>query len=61
MLLHPEVQKRAQAEIDEVIGTDRLPVYTDCPNLPFTEAIMREVLRWHPPVPTGVYIADTHF
>ena len=53
MVLHPDVQKKAQAEIDSVIGTDRLPVYGDRPKLPFIEAIMKEVLRWYPPVPLG--------
>lgn len=29
MLLHPEVQKKAQEELDRVIGRDRLPELSD--------------------------------
>ncbi|KAL4062156.1 cytochrome P450 [Scleroderma citrinum] len=47
MTLFPEAQKKAQAEIDAVIGTDRLPSYTDRESLPFVQAIVKEVLRWH--------------
>ena len=53
MLLHPEAQKRAQEEIDRVIGSTRLPNYADRPNMPFVDGVMREVLRWHAPVAIG--------
>ncbi|KAA1473745.1 cytochrome P450 [Dentipellis sp. KUC8613] len=46
LLLHPQVQRRAQKEIDTVVGRDRLPGYEDCNSLPYTEALYREVLRW---------------
>ncbi|KAF5314926.1 hypothetical protein D9619_007168 [Psilocybe cf. subviscida] len=48
------VQRKAQEEIDRVVGTDRLPTYDDWESLPYTEAIMREVLRWRPVLPLGV-------
>ncbi|KJA22841.1 hypothetical protein HYPSUDRAFT_66808 [Hypholoma sublateritium FD-334 SS-4] len=51
---HPEVQIRAQKELDSVIGTDRLPGFDDRPYLPFIEAIYREVLRWRPPTMLGL-------
>jgi len=54
MLLHPEVRLRAQTEIDAVVGPDRLPSLSDRPNLPYVEAILKEVLRLHPVVPLGV-------
>lgn len=54
-VLHPDVQKKAQEEIDRVVGKDRLPSYTDRPNLPYVEAVMREALRWHPPVSLSMY------
>ena len=54
MTLHPEVQKRAQKEIDDVVGTDRLPTSTDRDRLPYCEAVMKEVFRWHPVVPLGL-------
>lgn len=53
MTLHPEVQKRAQREIDDVVGADRLPTSTDRERLPYCEAIVKEVFRWHPVVPLG--------
>ena len=51
---HPEVQIRAQKELDSVIGTDRLPGFEDRPHLSFIEAIYREVLRWRPPTMLGL-------
>ncbi|KAL5525100.1 hypothetical protein ACEPAF_8969 [Sanghuangporus sanghuang] len=54
MACHPEVVKRAQAEIDQVIGTDRLPTHDDRPNLPYLECILKEIYRTNPPLPMGV-------
>jgi len=54
MLIHPDVQKRAQAEIDQLLGPDKRPTLDDRPSLPFIEAIYLETLRWHPAVPLGV-------
>ena len=51
MVEHPHVWKRAQAEIDAVVGTDRLPEFDDRPSLPYVDAIIREVLRWRPVFP----------
>ena len=53
MVLHPEVQAKAWEEIDQVVGTDRLPEFTDRPNLPYVEAICLETFRWLPVVPSG--------
>ncbi|KAF9011764.1 cytochrome P450 [Cyathus striatus] len=54
MTLYPEVQAKAQAELDAVIGNDRLPSFHDRDNLPYCNALVLEVLRWHAVVPTGV-------
>ena len=54
MALHPEIQKKAQAEIDTVVGNDRLPSLSDRGSLPYTEAIVCELLRWNPVTPLGV-------
>ena len=54
MVLHPNVQQTAQVEIDRVVGTGRLPQFTDRPTLPYVEAVYRELLRWAPPFPLNV-------
>ncbi|KAG8212969.1 cytochrome P450 [Butyriboletus roseoflavus] len=54
MLLYPEVQAKAQAEIDSVIGSDRLPHFDDRVQLPYVDAILRELVRWNPVVPLGI-------
>ncbi|KAF5634252.1 oxidoreductase [Fusarium sp. NRRL 52700] len=53
VLLYPKVQKKAQEEIDRIIGDSRLPSCTDKPNLPYINATAREVLRWHTLAPMG--------
>jgi cytochrome P450 len=57
MVLNPDVQKKAQEEIDRVVGNDRLPNFDDRDSLIYVEAVIREVMRWHPPLPLGVYWA----
>ncbi|KAF8703005.1 hypothetical protein AX14_014287 [Amanita brunnescens Koide BX004] len=62
--LHPEAQKRAQEEIDRVVGTDRLPTFEDRASLPYVEAVWRETLRWRPALPAGnahASIADDEY
>ncbi|KAG2139863.1 cytochrome P450 [Suillus bovinus] len=54
MTLFPNVQKKAQAEIDAVVGTDRLPSFADRDSLPYIEALVKESLRWNVVVPAGV-------
>ena len=53
MALHPEVQKKAQAEIDAVVGPDRLPDIEDRPSLPYINALIKELLRWNLVTPLG--------
>jgi len=52
--LHPEIVRSAQRELDEVLGGERLPDFSDKPRLPYISAIVKEVLRWRPPTPVGV-------
>lgn len=59
MVLHPAVQAKAQAELDSVIGSGRLPDYNDRPSLPYIDAIVKEVLRWNPVAPLGTYLPPT--
>lgn len=45
MLLYPDIQRKAQAEVDRVVGKDRLPDFSDEPALPYVTALVKEVLR----------------
>ncbi|KAG5338879.1 hypothetical protein C0989_005681 [Termitomyces sp. Mn162] len=54
MLLNPAAQRKAQDEIDSVVSRKRLPDFSDRPNLPYVEAIYREIMRWHPVAPLGL-------
>ena len=51
ILLHPELQRKAQDEIDAVTGRARFPTFEDRPRLPFVDALCKEVLRWRPAAP----------
>jgi len=53
MTLHPEIQHRAQAEIDRLTEGKRLVSYADLKHLPFVNAIAKEALRWAPVIPGG--------
>jgi cytochrome P450 len=61
MTLFPDVQKKAQAEIDAVVGPDRLPSFADRDSLPYTKALVKEILRWNAVVPTGMFICCIAF
>lgn len=45
MMLYPDAQKRAQAEIDQVLKQERLPNFEDRKSLPYLDALLNEVLR----------------
>jgi len=45
MVLHPEVFGKAQKEIDQVIGNDRLVDFDDRNSLPYFNYVLKEVLR----------------
>jgi cytochrome P450 len=53
LALYPEVQKKAQAEIDAVVGPNRLPDFHDRPSLPYTNAVLKELARWNLVTPFG--------
>ena len=53
LLLHPEVQRKAQSEIDRVTQGNRLPTFEDRAALPYVECVVKECMRWHPVVPLG--------
>ena len=54
MALYPDVQSKAQAELDTVVGTGRLPEFEDRQSLPYTSALVKELLRWHVVGPIGL-------
>ncbi|KAJ3510929.1 hypothetical protein NLJ89_g4394 [Agrocybe chaxingu] len=54
MAMYPEVQKKAQAEIDQVIGSSRLPEFSDRPSLPYINALVKESMRWQLVTPLAV-------
>ncbi|KAI8948568.1 cytochrome P450 [Xylaria longipes] len=53
LLLFPEVQKRAQKELDDVIGSSRLPNLDNETSLPYIRACVKESLRWMPTAVLG--------
>jgi cytochrome P450 len=54
MVAHPEIQKRAQAELDAVVGRSRMPTFSDASSLPYIQALVKETLRWRAPAPLGI-------
>lgn len=61
MVLFPDVQRRAQKELDEVVGRDRLPSISDKTSgrLQYIEAVVKETLRWNSVAPLGAAHACT--
>ncbi|PPR01780.1 hypothetical protein CVT24_001803 [Panaeolus cyanescens] len=54
MAMFPAAQKKAQAEIDSITSGNRLPDFRDRPSMPYTEAVLLELMRWHPVTPLAV-------
>lgn len=53
MIRYPEVQRKAQEEIDRVVGTGRLPSFEDREKLPYLNALVKETQRYWPIAPMG--------
>ncbi|KAL0565217.1 hypothetical protein V5O48_016811 [Marasmius crinis-equi] len=63
MMMHPTVQNKVQTELDKFMESEhRLPTLKDWSQgaLPYLDAILLEVLRWHPPAPMGLFHAAAH-
>ncbi|KAJ7825773.1 cytochrome P450 [Mycena olivaceomarginata] len=54
MSLYPDIQSKAQEELDRVVGPDRLPSFTDRASLPYLNAVVSEVHRWNPVTPLAI-------
>jgi len=59
MALNPGVVEKAQEELDRVIGKDRLPEFSDREDLPYIDAVMKEVFRWNAPAPISLPVKTT--
>jgi cytochrome P450 len=56
MIRYPDVQKKAQDELDSVLGQERLPEFSDRQMLPYINAVLLETLRWQPVAALGLFI-----
>ena len=54
MALNPHVVRKAQQELDRVVGSERLPDFSDEEDLPYISATTKELLRWACPFPIGI-------
>lgn len=54
MLEHPDVQAKIHDELDTVLGRGHIPTFGDEDSLPYLMAVVKETLRWQPPLPFAV-------
>ncbi|KAF9468283.1 cytochrome P450 [Collybia nuda] len=54
LIAFPDAQRKAHEEIDRVIGHDRSPVFTDLADMPYIQAVIKEVHRFRPVAPLAV-------
>jgi len=57
MTTYPEILKKAQSEVDAVVGNERVPTMQDREALPYVNAICTELLRWHAVAPVAMHIS----
>lgn len=48
MTLYPDIQAKAQEEVDAIVGHDRFPSFSDKASMPYLSAVLKEVLRSAP-------------
>jgi cytochrome P450 len=56
MTMYHKVFKKAQAEIDAHVGSERLPTFEDRDSLPYVNAICKELLRWNVVAPIALHV-----
>jgi cytochrome P450 len=61
MVLNPEVQRKAQREIDTLSKPGHLPTSDEAENFQYITAVVREVLRWNPIAPLGECYPTSRF
>ncbi|GJJ11904.1 hypothetical protein Clacol_006142 [Clathrus columnatus] len=54
MALHPDIQEKAQKQLDDIVGRERMPNLNDFDKLPYVQALVKEILRWRGFAPFGV-------
>ncbi|KAH9925314.1 cytochrome P450 [Fomitopsis serialis] len=54
LALYPEVQRKAQAEVDASLGSHQLPKFSDNDSLPYVTALVKEIHRWKPVAPLAL-------
>ncbi|KAH7886508.1 cytochrome P450 [Phlebopus sp. FC_14] len=54
LVAHPEVQVKAQKEVDDVVGHERLPTWSDIERMPYLRALLEEVNRFRPVGPLAL-------
>ncbi|GJJ11877.1 hypothetical protein Clacol_006115 [Clathrus columnatus] len=54
MVIHPDIQARAQAQIDDIVGRERMLNFDDFDRLPYVQALIKELLRTDRRISIGV-------
>jgi len=54
LVAFPDIQRKAQKEIDEIVGFERVPTVEDFENLPYIQAIVKETHRFRPVAPLAI-------
>ncbi|XP_071975281.1 vitamin D 25-hydroxylase isoform X2 [Engystomops pustulosus] len=59
MALYPNIQAQVQKEVDLVVGQNRIPTLEERSSMPYTEAVLHEVLRFCNIAPLGIFHATS--
>ncbi|KAJ6535753.1 cytochrome P450 [Mycena capillaripes] len=54
LIAYPEAQRKAQEEIDRIVGEDRMPTLDDLDRLPYIRALILETHRFRPVAPLSI-------